>query len=103
MNDIVERMQEANWTCGCPVGERMCGDCFLRRGALAEIEHLEAENARYREALAPFADFAKRFDAMPLGGLHDDLYVIHAGTEWEASIRLSSLRACRRAMEQNED
>src|SRR5262245_11996728 len=47
-----------------------------------------------REALEPFAKFAEAFDAQPIRGLHDEMYNIHTGTQWEASLRLSD---CRRA------
>lgn len=52
--------------------------------------------AHYDEAiqlLQPFANFAKKFNAKPLGGIGDHLYGIHTGTEWEANLHLSDMNA----------
>lgn len=66
---------------------------FVRLGRL-ECEHDEALAlaGRLRKALVPFAAFAAAFDAKPLSGLHNELYGIHAGTEWAAVLRLSDCR-----------
>jgi hypothetical protein len=60
---------------------------------------LQAENDRLREAAKPIADFITAFDAKPLRQVVDEFYGIHAGSEWEASIRLSHFRALKKAME----
>ena len=56
---------------------------------------LRAHIARLRAGLHPFAAFADQWDAQPLHGLSDDLYTIHGGTEWKATLRLSDCRAAR--------
>lgn len=58
----------------------------------------DAEIKRLREALEPFARFADAWDAQPLGGVADQVYTIHAGTIYEASLRLSDCRAARQAL-----
>jgi hypothetical protein len=60
---------------------------------------LQAENDRLREAAKPIADFITAFDAKPLRQVNDEFYGIHAGSEWEASIRLSHFRALKKAVE----
>jgi hypothetical protein len=53
------------------------------------------------DALAPFAHFARMWDANPIGGrkLSDEhvIYGIHTGTEWEANLTLGHFRAALRA------
>lgn len=61
------------------------------RAGLARAEAME-------KALRPFARFAEAFDGQPLKGLHDEFYVIHTNTEWEASLRMSDMRAARLAL-----
>ncbi len=63
-----------------------------------EISKLEATNDALVEALEPFAAFADAFEAKPLSGLDDVIYKIHAGTEWEASIRRSDCNKARAAI-----
>lgn len=46
-----------------------------------------------RDALGPFAAFARAFSAKPIRGLHDEVYAIHAG-EHRGVLRLSD---CQRA------
>jgi len=60
---------------------------------------LQAENDRLREAAKPISDFITAFDAKPLRQVDDEFYGIHAGSEWEASIRLSHFRALKKAVE----
>lgn len=48
-------------------------------------------------ALAPFADFADKWEAKPLRGIDDELYVIHAGED-RASFRLSDCWKAREAL-----
>ena len=72
---------------------------YLNRNAQKQRLY-EEENARrlarYDEAirlLKPFAEFAEKFNAKPISNLDNKLYGIHTGTEWEAAIRLSDMRA----------
>lgn len=44
------------------------------------------------EALEPFAHFIEQWNKKPLGFDVDDIYSIHSGTEWEASITISNLQ-----------
>lgn len=67
--------------------------------AATALTSLIEENERLREALKPFAQFVERFDNKPLRTLDDELYAIHVGTEWEASIRLSDFRKALNALE----
>jgi hypothetical protein len=55
---------------------------------------LQEQVALLTAALRPFAAFGKAFDAKPMRGIADEVYAIHAGTQWAASLRLSD---CRRA------
>ncbi len=64
----------------------------------AEAAALRAERDRLREALRPFATYAKKRAAKPFAGLDDLIHTIHAGTEWEAELRLSHCEAARRAL-----
>ena len=50
------------------------------------------------EALTPFAVFAEKFDQNPLGGLDDEFYGIHYGTEFKASLRFSDCRKALKAL-----
>lgn len=61
---------------------------------------LSAENTRLRalvgeakEVLKPVVVFIKAFDAKPISQVGDGFYGIHAGTEFEATLHLSDLRA----------
>lgn len=49
------------------------------------------------EAMKPLVDFIEAFERKPLGQIDDEFYGIHAGTEWEASIRFSDFRKLRDA------
>jgi len=67
--------------------------------AQSTIAELTAAVERMREALAPFAFFAERWEANPLGRIADDFYTIHGGMEdKEASIRLSDCKKARAAL-----
>jgi hypothetical protein len=66
------------------------------------VEALEAENARLREALEPFAHFADQWNKQPLRGIADTVYVIHLDTEYEAAFRLSDCQIARRALGREE-
>lgn len=55
---------------------------------------LQKQVALLTAALRPFAAFGKAFDAKPMLGIADEVYAIHTGTQWAASLRLSD---CRRA------
>lgn len=50
------------------------------------------------EALEPFEAFINAFDSKPINGLDDDIYTIHAGTEWEATLTRTQMRAAREAL-----
>jgi hypothetical protein len=62
---------------------------------------LQNENRRLREALAPFAKFAELWEAKPLSGMDDIIYRIHAGTEWDAELRLSDCQKAREILDEN--
>jgi len=49
-------------------------------------------------ALEPFAKFAEKWDEKPLSRMADELYGIHVGTEWEATISLSDCRRAKAAL-----
>lgn len=66
----------------------------LCREAASALSTLQEQKRKLEEALKPFADFADAWDGMPISGIHDDLYGIHAGSEHEGWLRLSD---CRRA------
>ena len=68
------------------------------RAAHEENARLLEENTRLREALGPFAMFAEKWDAKPMYRLHNVLYRIHFGTEWQAELRLSDMRRARQAL-----
>lgn len=62
--DIAGLVQRLRKRCNCNP-ENPCGaeeDCGLDNLAAATLEHLEAENARLREALKPFANLADVYD-----------------------------------------
>lgn len=62
--------------------------------AIARLAYEQrAENAELREALRPVQHYVAMRDAMPIRGLSDDIHSIHAGTQWEASLSLTDLRA----------
>ena len=63
----------------------------MRPRLLATIEARDQRIAALVSALKPLAEFIRAFDAKPIN-LADEFYAIHAGTEWEASLRLSDLR-----------
>lgn len=68
-----------------------------------ECRELRVQNDKLRRALQPFAEFAKQYARKPMRQQHDILHAIHAGTEWEAEIRISyceEARACLAAIEQ---
>lgn len=61
----------------------------------------QMELAALKDALAPFAEFARRFNLKPIGNTEraDVLYGIHAGEkELEADVRLSHCRAALKAL-----
>ena len=66
------------------------------------VAQLEARIAQLQQALAPFAAFAKAWDAKPLSALGDEFYGIHTGTEWAASLRLSDVRRARAVLDHGE-
>lgn len=70
-----------------------------RRRKISETQRLKRAMQRHSEqllaALEPFAHFANQWEAQPLGRYDDEIYSIHTGTEWEASIRLSDLQKAR--------
>jgi hypothetical protein len=88
---------------------RTCDDCggafYASRGPSEEeedwtcdtCENKDAEIARLRAALKPFAEFARAFYANPMRGVDDALYSIHGGAEAPsgkgAELRLSACRA----------
>ena len=65
---------------------------------IGKAQELFEENTRLREALGPFAMFAEKWDAKPMYRLHNVLYRIHFGTEWQAELRLSDMRRARQAL-----
>ena len=65
---------------------------------IGKARELFEENTRLREALGPFAMFAEKWDAKPMYRLHNVLYRIHFGTEWQAELRLSDMRRARQAL-----
>lgn len=76
-------------------------DALLKLRALGYAEEAHAavvELDRLREALSPFAEFARKFDARPLRGIADEFYGIHAGTPYEASLRISNCRTALKAL-----
>lgn len=62
------------------------------------LDAKDREIARLRDALKPFAFFAEQWERRPLRGIADELYGIHAGTEFEAGIRLADCRKAREAL-----
>ena len=53
-------------------------------------------------AAEPIAAFIAAWDAMPLNTVGDDFYTIHGGTDYEAKLRLSELRALAAALKSYE-
>ena len=94
-------IQDMNAWAGCD-GPNSAALQALRRMAersqdrAAENARLRSELDAARRALEPFARFADAWDQQPLRGLTDQLYTIHGGTEYEASLRLSDCVAARR-------
>ncbi|WP_157131264.1 hypothetical protein [Burkholderia pseudomallei] len=66
-----------------------------------ETEQLKARIRELEAALMPFATFAQAYDRKPLGGMHDEFYSIHAGTEFEAGIRFSDCKRAALALGEN--
>lgn len=65
--------------------------------AISDIaRELLAAYEQATDALKPFAHFAHQWRRAPLRGIADEVYSIHTGTEYAASIRLSD---CERAIE----
>ena len=62
--------------------------------ALIKKERLDAAAS----ALEPFAHFFEQFSKKPISQLDDEFYMIHAGTEWEASLRLSDMKLAAEAL-----
>ncbi len=58
---------------------------------------LLASHERLKQALEPVAKFIEAFDRKPIK-MHDEFYGIHTGTEFEASLKLSDLRAIATAL-----
>jgi hypothetical protein len=56
---------------------------------MSEIEKLERRVRELEAALKPFADFGDAYSRKPMGGMDDEFYSIHAGTDFEAGIRFS--------------
>lgn len=70
----------------------------IQHAAAAEIRSLRAGVAGMRAAAAPLIQFIEMCDAKPIGGIHDTFYSIHVGTEWEAELKRSDLRALAAAL-----
>jgi hypothetical protein len=62
-----------------------------------EFDSLNNRINKLETALAPFVEFINKFDQKPIR-CDDEFYAIHVGTEWEASLKLSDLRAAREAL-----
>ncbi len=66
-------------------------------GIIAMLERQRADmrlitaSPNLLEALRPFAHFARMLKLAPMGGVGDDLYVLHSGTEYEARLTRSAL------------
>ena len=60
---------------------------------MTEIQQLQDRIKALESALAPFAKFANAFAAKPLGQFSEEMYSIHAGTKFEASLYLSDCKA----------
>jgi len=74
---------------------------MTRRGRLIErLDDKDMKIAQLREALAPFAEFARKWNAKPLHGIDDEFYAIHSGEDG-ASLRLSDCRKALLLLEQD--
>jgi hypothetical protein len=62
------------------------------------LQRAEGQRGELLRALAPFAKFAEQWARQPMRGIGDDFYTIHGGTEWEATLRLSDMRAAAEAV-----
>jgi hypothetical protein len=94
--------------CGSMISDRTCHTAghsprSMREYALTSMVEqasaLAAKLAQHREALTPFAHFARQWDLRPIRGKHDEVFTIHSGTELESALRLSDCRRARDVME----
>lgn len=69
----------------------------------ALLDDRDAEIARLRAALEPFARYAEMRAAKPFVGLGEEIHAIHTGTEWEAEITVSHVNAARAALAGQEE
>lgn len=63
-----------------------------------ENRQLRATLERRTAALEPFAKFAEQWNRKPIKTIGDDVYTIHTGTEYEASLRRSDCEQARAAL-----
>lgn len=52
-----------------------------------------------REALKPFAHFARQWDRQPMRGYDEQFYGIHTGTEYAADLSVPDMRSALAALE----
>lgn len=71
-------------------------DGLVFQGSVPTSTDLAADLIEARAALEPFAEFARKWKAQPLGRTPDDFYAIHVGTDYEARLRVSD---CMKALE----
>lgn len=64
----------------------------------AQLAEVTAQRDALLKACKPFAHFAEMLTAKPLRGTGEQIYGIHACTEWEATILRSDLEAARAAI-----
>ena len=69
------------------------------RGKMLGTHKLEDRVVELEEALAPFAQYAKMRNAMPLKGLGNSVHAIHLGTEWGAEITMEHVNEALRVLE----
>lgn len=62
------------------------------------MNHSEAIEELVKVAL-PLAHYSRMRDEKPMNGMDDAIHSIHVGTEWEAELTQSQLRALRQALE----
>ena len=86
------------WICAC--GDEGGPYESYNRAWDATVDHerKETKTMSTADALKPFAAFADAWDRMPLRGIHDEVYKIHGGTEWEGVLRLSDCQRARSAL-----
>lgn len=81
-----------------PVEPEPYGHLFLMNDDQARRVYAAEAIEKLVSAAEPLAHYSKMRDAKPINGMDDAIHSIHVGTDWEAEITQSQLRALREAL-----